>query len=255
MPKWPGSTVGNFRDEPIARPEHTLLFEKDKAVLMKQISQLPKACSMRKINEMVKRLRRAVVHVCLMGHLKSKMPMLWGKEAAQTKLIEQLEAIFVEVRRKYQLAEGDFPKLDEYRAALVLSDFSTFASIDRNVLNTLQDLLLKDVPKVTALVAGVGENQKRNGKNKKNTKESDEGDEDVDADSDRLPQMFQMSEKDHNVQGHNVLLAVVISVVVLFIALFVASVMDDHKLLLEFSEKLKHTIQNLTKKPEPIVYE
>jgi len=247
--------VGNFRDEPIARPEHTLLFEKDKAVLMKQISQLPKACSMRKINEMVKRLRRAVVHVCLMGHLKSKMPMLWGKEAAQTKLIEQLEAIFVEVRRKYQLAEGDFPKLDEYRAALVLSDFSTFASIDRNVLNTLQDLLLKDVPKVTALVAGVGENQKRNGKSKKNTKESDEGDEDVDADSDRLPQMFQMSEKDHNVQGHNVLLAVVISVVVLFIALFVASVMDDHKLLLEFSEKLKHSIQNLTKKPEPIVYE
>jgi hypothetical protein len=38
-----------------------------------------------------------------MGHLRSKMPYLWGKEAAQTRLIDQLEEIFVEVRRRYQV--------------------------------------------------------------------------------------------------------------------------------------------------------
>lgn len=48
----------------------------------------------------------------------------------------------------YYSYEGDFPKLDEYKAALTLSDFSTFPLIDRKVLNILQDMLLKDVPKV-----------------------------------------------------------------------------------------------------------
>jgi EH domain-containing protein 1 len=45
--------VGSFRDEPSTREEHKKLFDKDKKVLMNHMEQLPKACSMRKINEMV----------------------------------------------------------------------------------------------------------------------------------------------------------------------------------------------------------
>ena len=85
--------VGSYRDEPIAREEHTALFEKDKKVLLSHLKQLPKACSMRKVNEMVKRIRLAVVHVCLVGTLRSKMPYLWGHEKAQAKLIEDLQKV------------------------------------------------------------------------------------------------------------------------------------------------------------------
>lgn len=149
--------VGSFRNEPLAREEHKPLFDKDKKVLMDHLANLPKACSMRKINEMVKRIRLAVVHVCILGHLRSKMPYLWGKEARQTYLVDHLQEIFTEVRRMYQLSEGDFPRLDEYKACLRLSDLSTFPHINRKVLHELQEMLLQEIPAITSKVAGMQE--------------------------------------------------------------------------------------------------
>jgi EH domain-containing protein 1 len=237
--------VGSFHDEPLMREEHKTLFDKDRKVLMDQLEVLPKACSMRKVNEMVKRLRKAVVHVCIMGHLRSKMPMLWGKEKTQMRLIEQLDSVFAEVRRTYQLAEGDFPKIDEYRAALALSDMSTFPRIDRHVLNTLQDMLLKDVPKITALIAGVGSSASsgkfsRSGKNL----DRDEG-----GESDRLPQMFKFSEgSEGGDKRGQAALALVVAVAIALVAAFVASVMDDHRVLLFFSAELKRAIHDFQDK-------
>jgi len=240
--------VGSFHDEPLLRAEHKTLFDKDKKVLMGHLEQLPKACSMRKINEMVKRLRRAVVHVCIMGHLRSKMPYLWGKEKAQVKLIEQLDVIFAEVRRTYQLAEGDFPRIDEYRASLALSDMSSFPAINRHVLNTLQDMLLKDVPKITALVAGVGGGYGSNGKKGKKGKDVAD-DEDDDDSSDRQPHMFQFSDPEEGkASGKMFAIAAVLSVLIALAAMFVASVMDDHRLLLQLSAKIKEAVENMSHK-------
>jgi len=59
------------------------------------------ACSMRKVNEMVKRIRLAVVHICVLGTLRSKMPYLWGKETTQAKLIENLQQVGFPYRYKY----------------------------------------------------------------------------------------------------------------------------------------------------------
>jgi len=56
---------------------------------------------MRKVNEMVKRIRLAVVHVCILGTLRSKMPYLWGKETTQAKLIENLQQVGFPYRYKY----------------------------------------------------------------------------------------------------------------------------------------------------------
>jgi len=101
---------------------------------MSQLDQLPKACSMRKINEMVKRIRKLVVHVCILGHLRSKMPYLWGKDKQQINLINNLDQIFNEVKRLYHVADGDFPKIDEYKIALDLNDFYKFSLVVRKDL-------------------------------------------------------------------------------------------------------------------------
>jgi hypothetical protein len=124
-------------------------------VLKKHLEELPKACSMRKVNEMVKRIRLAVVHLCVLGHLRGRMPFLWGKEATQTRLIERLQEVFDHVRTTYQLSEGDFPKLDEFKAKLQISDFSTFPIIDRKTLMSLQALLVDDIPRIVSHVAGM----------------------------------------------------------------------------------------------------
>jgi hypothetical protein len=110
---------------------------------------------MRKVNEMVKRIRLAIVNVCVLGHLRSKMPYFFFKESTQQKLIDELHIVFETVRRQYDLAEGDFPKIDEFRAALRLADFSTFPHTKREVLVSLQDMLTVDIPRIIAHVAGV----------------------------------------------------------------------------------------------------
>lgn len=145
--------VGSFRDED--EDKQLPLFKKDKEVLLQHLDQLPNACSMRKVNEIVKRTRALIVQVCILGHLKSKMPMLWSKDAAQLKMINDLPRIFEEIRRSYQLSEGDFPNIDEYRADLMLSDFTKFPKTDRKILNMLQDVLTTEIPKIIQHVAGV----------------------------------------------------------------------------------------------------
>jgi EH domain-containing protein 1 len=118
--------VGSFYEDAKVKDEHKKLFDKDRVVLMDRLMDLPKACGMRKVNEMVKRIRLATVNVCVLGHLRSQMPYLWGKDAAQDRLIKNLPQIFDAVRGKYSLAEGDFPNVDEFRAVLQRSNFYSF---------------------------------------------------------------------------------------------------------------------------------
>ena len=59
--------------------------------------------------------------------------------------------IFDEVRKTFQLAEGDFSRLGEYKkASLQLSNIARFQRI-----SLLQEMLLQDVPRITSIVAGV----------------------------------------------------------------------------------------------------
>jgi hypothetical protein len=146
---------GSFRDEELTREEFRSLFEKDNTALMNHLKELPKMCGMRKVNEMVKRIRLNIVHVCLLGHLKSKMPMFFGKEAKQKQLLNSLDLIYVEVQRAYNLPAGDFPPIEEFRANLMLHDFSTFPATDRSTLTELKDMLSSDIPKIFKQIAGV----------------------------------------------------------------------------------------------------
>lgn len=149
--------VGSFRDEMLTREEHAALFHKDEVVLKGHLAELPKACSMRKVNEIVKRVRLCVVHLCVLGHLRSRMPYLWGANHAQLALIEKLDEVYEEVRRTYQLSDGDFPRLDDFRAKLQLEDFYTFPKTDRKTLQILQTVLTEDVPYIISQLAGVND--------------------------------------------------------------------------------------------------
>lgn len=215
--------VGSFHDEPIRRPEFEGLFQKDKTVLMNFIAQSPRACSMRKINEFVKRIRLTVVHVCILGYLKSHMPYLWGKEQKQSYLIQHLDQIYKEVQKKYSISEGDLPKIEEYRASLQMSDMATFPLIDRKVLNTLQNILIDDIPKLTALVSGVSDPNNIA---------------DPENSSSNIPQMFHYREIDHDNSKLSNGLIVLFSFLVLILAIIVASAQDNHALAKSLLDKI-----------------
>lgn len=48
----------------------------------------------RKINEFVKRVRACKIHMLLVGHMRNKMPSMFGAGKAQAKLLEGLLDVF-----------------------------------------------------------------------------------------------------------------------------------------------------------------
>ena len=59
--------------------------------------------------QLVKRIRKVKTLAYIIGHLKSQMPALMGKEKKQQQLINDLPNVFRTILKKYNLAPGDFP--------------------------------------------------------------------------------------------------------------------------------------------------
>jgi hypothetical protein len=151
--------VGSFHDKPLLRPEYKNLFDRDRHALMEHLKELPNMCSMRKVNEMVKRIRLNIVNVCLVGAIKARMPWFIGKEAAQKKILGSLGEIYAHVQHEYNLSPGDFPPIEDFRNSLKLQDFSTFPSMDRQVVQELKNMLDQSIPQILRGIAGVSKSQ------------------------------------------------------------------------------------------------
>lgn len=126
--------VGSFWQEPLVTMDNSQLFEDEERDLMRDLAILPRQSAVRKINEvshpcivssgaelrgsnrchcstlqLVKRIRKVKALAYIIGHLKSQMPTLMGKEKKQQKLISNMPNVFRTVMKKYNLAPGDFP--------------------------------------------------------------------------------------------------------------------------------------------------
>lgn len=229
--------VGSFKDGDMARNDHDALFAKDRQVLMDKLHELPKACGIRKVNEMVKRIRLSTVNVCVLGYLRSQMPYLWGKRATQDKLVDDLANVFETVRRKYDLAKGDFPNVEEFQAVLRHSDFDTFPSASRDVLVSLQDMLLVEIPKILEHVHGISSFDP-------NGSVEGRGDDEDEATTQNQLQFIK-------IDGHQaeapplaiIVTAVIIVLVGIAIALYLASDAEGHKTLLGLIDQVQQGLQ------------
>lgn len=67
------------------------LFEMEEKDLMNDLKDLPRNGAVRKINELVKRVRLAKVHAYIMSHLKEQMPVLMGHAKKQQKVSPALK--------------------------------------------------------------------------------------------------------------------------------------------------------------------
>ena len=74
---------GSFWDQPLVYNDNAELFDLERADLMKDLKNLPRNSAVRKINELVKRVRMCKVHAYIISHLKEQMPMLMGQKKKQ----------------------------------------------------------------------------------------------------------------------------------------------------------------------------
>jgi len=140
--------TGSFWDQPLQYPENAKLFEQEEKDLMTDLKNLPRNSAIRKINELVKRCRKAKVHAYIIAHLRSEMPSLTGKARKQEKLIADLPAVFRAVMKKHALAAGDFPEIDRFRTKLQELNFTKFPKLNVKMMESLDKMLSTDIPKL-----------------------------------------------------------------------------------------------------------
>lgn len=78
--------VGSFWDQPLQILDNKELFELEERDLMRDLKDLPRNSAIRKINELVKRVRMSKVHAYIIGYLREQMPMLMGHQKKQNKV-------------------------------------------------------------------------------------------------------------------------------------------------------------------------
>jgi hypothetical protein len=138
--------VGSFWQEPLKNMDNAELFEMEEKDLMKDLAVLPRQSAVRKINELVKRIRKVKALAYIIGHLKAQMPNLMGKEKKQQKLIADLPNVFRTILKKYNLAPGDFPDITGFSEKLREVKFHEFASLNQKHIDALDEVLNKDIP-------------------------------------------------------------------------------------------------------------
>lgn len=140
--------VGSFWQEPLKNLDNAELFEDEERDLMRDLAILPRQSAVRKINELVKRIRKVKTLAYIIGYLKSQMPNIMGREKKQQKLINDLPNVFRTILKKYNLAPGDFPDITKFSNKLKEVKFAEFSSLQQSQIEALDNALNVDIPKL-----------------------------------------------------------------------------------------------------------
>mmetsp|Transcript_5369 Transcript_5369/g.11084 ORF Transcript_5369/g.11084 Transcript_5369/m.11084 type:complete len:626 (+) Transcript_5369:647-2524(+) len=144
--------VGSFWDSPVQNRLFEDLFRKESKDLIDDLRSLPGSAVTRKVNEVVKRARAAKTHALIVDHLRNKLPF-FGKEKALNNMLDNLEAEYEEVHRKYGVPLGDFPRPETFRRALKThtdNDLSQFPPLNQRMIVELNEILSSQLPRLHA---------------------------------------------------------------------------------------------------------
>lgn len=140
--------ISSFFDREFQNKDNADLFAKERDDLLKELRDLPRNAAMRKINELVKRTRYVKVHALLIGHIKNQMPSMFGKASKQQWILDNMGEVFRTVQREYHLPVGDFPNIEHFRSCIKDYDFSKFPKLDIALIESMDAVLSRDVPKL-----------------------------------------------------------------------------------------------------------
>lgn len=159
--------IGSFWDQPYEYDELGALFDKERADLLSDLKGLPRHAAIRKVNEFVKRARRAKVHALIMDHLRAQFGWT-GKEKKQKKLLADMAGQFRQVSQKHNVPMGDFPNPSKFADILKNFKIYEFPQLKEKHIHALEQVLAAGVPRllerVSTLIAqqeaasGVGKN-------------------------------------------------------------------------------------------------
>lgn len=148
--------IGSFWDQGLCHDANRKLFEAEEQDLFNDISSLPRNAALRKLNDLIKRARLAKVHAYIISALRKDMPTVFGKEGKKKDLIKNLNQIYLDIEREYQIPRGDFPDLKEMQDKLANYDFTKFHPLKKPLLDAVDTVLAQDIARLVAKIPQVG---------------------------------------------------------------------------------------------------
>mmetsp|Transcript_7916 Transcript_7916/g.12970 ORF Transcript_7916/g.12970 Transcript_7916/m.12970 type:complete len:554 (+) Transcript_7916:71-1732(+) len=123
------------------------LFNLEKQDLLNDLKSLPRSSAVRKVNEFVKRTRRAKVHALICESLRSKFG-LFGKEKKQKELLNSMAEVFKSVSTKYNVPMGDFPNPNKFAAIMKNFEMWKIPALKPQEVQAMDEVLSRGVPKL-----------------------------------------------------------------------------------------------------------
>eukprot|EP00750_Incisomonas_marina_P019630 INCI3598.2.p1 GENE.INCI3598.2~~INCI3598.2.p1 ORF type:complete len:929 (-),score=182.83 INCI3598.2:450-2996(-) len=160
-PEVPRVYISSFWEKPMRQDRdgtvNTRLMESEKRALLEDLNGIPRDTFVRRINELVKRVRKVRVHALIIGHLKSKMPRFWGKQNAEKDMIANLQTHFWEVMKQHNLVASDFPPVEAFRSRLEAFTGwrKQFRSLRQELIDGMERVLGTAIPKLMGQVPGL----------------------------------------------------------------------------------------------------
>jgi len=143
--------VGSFWDEPLQNKENEHLLELEEKDLLSDLRTLPRNVAVRKVNELIKRARKAKIHALIVLHLKEQFGV-FGKGKKQAKLLENLGDEFKKIMDKEQVPKNDFPNIKRFRECLKKFEIHKFPKMKKDLLTNLEQMLSVEMPKLMSMV-------------------------------------------------------------------------------------------------------
>lgn len=152
--------VSSFWNEEYRFKDHKQLFDEDKEAVLKELTTLPRTALLRKINSLVKRVRKVKAHLCITAHLRSKIPWhLWvvnAETSMRNWLCSNLPELLQEAQRVQGISPGDMPNLEAFRSRLACFEgISRLPTMDVKDIARLDRVIDTEVPSLLSDVGGV----------------------------------------------------------------------------------------------------
>ena len=152
-PEVPRVYVGSFWDQKREKNDNSALFEREENDLLQELESLPIRAPLRKLNDFIRRAALAKVHALIMSQLYSDMPMLFGKDSAKQKLIDNLSEVYTKVQQKHDVPAGDFPDIERMKKLLQEFDFNQLPSYKEKLIKKTEKYVKDDIPKLIEQVS------------------------------------------------------------------------------------------------------
>lgn len=144
--------IGSFWDQPLTFDVNRTLFQDEEQDLFKDLQSLPRNAALRKLNDLIKRIRLAKVHAYIISELKKEMPNVFGKDSKKKELIKNLGQIYEKLQREHQISPGDFPEIRKMQEVLTNLDFTKFNPLKLKLLEIVDNMLAKDISTLMAQI-------------------------------------------------------------------------------------------------------